>query len=90
VTPEYVDFNVPARPNAVFLMTSTGEYVSRTHMRWIGKRIPRSDARWIAGYLAQLTPPQIRDAFRSAGYSPNQVEGYATIVEKRIAELKTL
>jgi len=90
VTPEYVDFNVPARPNAVFLVTSTGEYVSRTHMRWIGKRIPRSDARWIAGYLAQLTPAQIRDAFRSAGYSPNQVERYATIVEKRIAELKTL
>jgi len=90
VTPEYVDFNVPARPNAVFFVTSTGEYVSRTHMRWIGKHIPRSDAKWIAGYLAQLTPQQIRDAFRAAGYSPDQVEGFASVVEKRIAELRAL
>ena len=89
-TPEYVDFNVPGRPATLYLLTSTGEYFRRTHMQWIGKHIPRSDARWIAVYLTQLTPQQIRDAFRSAGYSPDQVEGYATVVEQRIAQLRAL
>ena len=89
-TSEYVDFNAPGRPATLFLLTSTGEYFSRMHMRSIGKHIPRADVRWIGGYLAQLTPQQIRDAFRSAGYSPDQVEGFATVVEKRIAELRNL
>ena len=89
-TAEYVDFNVPGRPATLYVLTATGEYFSRMHMRSIGKHIPRADARWIGGYLAQLTPQQIRDAFRSAGYSPDQVEGFATIVEKRIAELRSL
>ena len=59
-------------------------------LRWIGKNIPRSDARWIGGLLAQLSPEQIRDAFRAAGYSPEQVEGFAAVLQARIAELNTL
>jgi hypothetical protein len=40
--------------------------------------------------LAHLSPQQIRDAFRAAGYSSGQVEGFGEIVEKRIAELLAL
>jgi hypothetical protein len=89
VTPEYVDFNVPTRPALIFL-TTPKEFVSRVDMRWIGKRIPRSDAKWIGGLLAQLSPEQIREAFRAAGYSPQQVRGFATVVERRIAQLNRL
>jgi hypothetical protein len=40
--------------------------------------------------LAKLSPDQIRDAFRSAGYSPEEVDGYAKVVEERIAKLAAL
>jgi len=36
------------------------------------------------------SPEQIRDAFRAAGYSPTQVQAYATAVEARIAQLQRL
>jgi hypothetical protein len=88
-TSEYVDFYVPSRPALIYLVTPK-EYFSRVDMRWIGRHIPRSDAEWIAGLLAQLSTDQIRDAFRAAGYTPDQVNAYATVVEERIAELKKL
>ncbi len=89
VTPEYVDFTVPARPALIYVFTPK-EFISRMDLRWIGKRVPRSDAKWIGGLLAQLSPNQIRDAFRAAGYSPEQVEGFAAVVEERIAALNNL
>ena len=36
----------------------------------------------------RLSPDQIRDAFRAAGYSPQEVEGFAKVIEARIAELE--
>ena len=89
ITPEYVDFTVPSRPALIYVFTPK-EFISRMDMRWIGKRIPRSDAKWIGGLLAQLSPEQIRDAFRAAGYSPEQVQSFAAVVEARIAELNQL
>jgi len=89
VTPEYVDFNVPARPALIYVFTPK-EFISRMDLWWIGKRIPRPDAKWIGGLLAQLSPSQIRDAFRAAGYSQGEVEGFAAVVEERIAELNSL
>ena len=62
----------------------------RMHMRWIGRNIPRNDVRWIAQILAQLSPEQIRDAFRAAGYKPYEVEGFSKVVEGRIALLSKL
>ena len=88
-TSEYVDFYVPSRPALIYLATPK-EFFSRMDIRWIGRHIPRSDAQWIGGLLAQLSADQIRDAFRAAGYSPQQVEGYAAVVEQRIAELTRL
>ena len=52
--------------------------------------IPVLDAEWIGDLLARLTPQQIRDAFRAAGYQPTEVEGFAKVVEKRIAALNQL
>jgi hypothetical protein len=89
VTPEYVDFNVPTRPAIIFFF-SLPEFISRLQLRWIGKRIPRGDARWVGQLLAQLSSAQIRDAFRAAGYTPDQVEGFARVVEARITMLNKL
>jgi hypothetical protein len=65
-------------------------FFSELHNHSIGKHIPRSDAKWIGSLLAQLTHEQIREAFRAGGYSSDDIEAYAVIVEKRIAELAAL
>jgi hypothetical protein len=89
IGPDYVDFATPRRA-AVQGIVNPREFFSRLHLRWIGRHVPREDARWMGQLLAGLSPDQIRDAFRSAGYSPQEVDGFATVVESRIAELKKL
>jgi hypothetical protein len=88
-TSEYVDFGVPSRP-AFFVIFNPAEFFPRMHMRWIAKRVPRGDARWMGQMLAKLSPEQIRDAFRAAGYAPDQIEGFSQVVQKRIGELAAL
>jgi hypothetical protein len=66
------------------------EYAHKLGLRWIGRRIPRADAKWIGQLLGQLSPQQIRDAFRAAGYSAPEVEGFAKVVESRISQLQEL
>ncbi len=88
-TTEYVDFAVPSRP-AIFIIFNPAEFFPRMKMRWIGKRVPRSDARWMGQMLAKLSPSQIRDAFRAAGYSAEETDAFAKVVEKRIGELTAL
>ena len=89
VRPEFVDFNVPTRPALIYFFHLPG-LIQRLRMRWIGKHIPREDARWMGDVLSHLSPEQIQDAFRSAGYSPQEVEGFAKILRERIAELTRL
>lgn len=89
VTPLKVDFIAPTRPNMITVF-NPHEFISRVDMRWIGKQIPRADVTWIASILARLSPAQIRDAFRAAGYSPEDVEGFAAVVERRIFLIKKL
>jgi hypothetical protein len=89
VTPQYVDFNMPTRASLIHIFTPP-EYIRRLQLRWIGKRIPREDVRWVDQLLTQLSPEQIRDAFRAAGYNPDEVDAFAKVVEKRIGELKDL
>ena len=86
---EYVDFDTPHRPSAAVLV-NPHEYFSRVKIDWIGKHIPRADARWMGQLLGQLSTNQIRDAFRAAGYSPQMIEGFSAVVQSRIAELKKL
>jgi hypothetical protein len=89
VTGSTVDVAAPHRDSYFFLATPH-EFFSKLKLRAIGKNIPRADARWIGELLGQLSPDQIRDAFRAAGYSPQDVEGFATVIERRIAELQKL
>ena len=58
--------------------------------RWVIQNIPIADAKWIGRLLAQLSPAQIGDAFRAAGFSPAEVDGFTEAVRRRIADLQTL
>jgi hypothetical protein len=88
-TPSEIDFVMHSRP--LFLAAvDVPNYVERTNMENVTKHIPRADAKWLGQLLGQLSDEQVRDCFRSAGYTAEQVEGYAKEVEKRIAELNAL
>jgi hypothetical protein len=89
VTPDEVDFNVPRRPDWIVLVNAP-EFFMRLGLRWIGHRIPRGDARWIGHLLAQLSSDQIRDAFKAAGYSAQEIDGFTAVLESRIAQLNEL
>ena len=89
VTPTEVSFADPARPGFVWLVRPA-DYFHRLELRWIGRDVPRADAKWMGNLLGQLSPAQIEDAFRAAGYSPEEIEAFARVVENRIAALKAL
>jgi hypothetical protein len=89
VTSEFVDFHEPAPPSFIYLF-NPWRYGQRLRLVWIGRHIPLSDAKWTGRLLAQLSTDQIRDAFRAAGYSREEVEGFSQVVEDRIAQLNGL
>jgi hypothetical protein len=88
-TDEYVDFATPSRP-ALINIFALPNFIMRLGLRDIGKHVPRHDALWMGQLLARLSPAQIRDAFRAGGYSPQETEAFARIVEQRIAMLNQL
>jgi len=90
VTPDYVDFVMHSRPFFAVAVANRGNYRMRVEMEKIVKGIPIADARWIGGVLSQLSAAQIQDAFRTAGFSPAEVDGYCKTVMLRIAELQKL
>jgi hypothetical protein len=88
-----VDFGTPSHSTVIALLGgpfTIGNFISRQKIRWIGRNIPRADAKWIGGLLAQLKPEQIQDAFRAAGYSDDKIQQFSAILEHRIAELGKL
>lgn len=89
VGPENVDYFLSSRPFflAVF---DVPNYVTRTNMQSVAKHIPRKHAKWLGQLLGRLSAKQIRDCFRAAGYSPEEVEGFAEVVQGRIADLNRL
>jgi hypothetical protein len=89
VTDSTVDFQVPARPRYVYMVDPMA-YWRRVHLEWIGRNVPREDVRWMGHLLARLSPKQIRDAFRAAGYSPQEADDFASAMERRIAILTDL
>ena len=88
---DYIDLNFPKRPPITELFEFQWIFFChQVRMGWVGKHIPRSDAKWIGSLLAQLTPDQIHDAFRAAGYSPDDIDAYSQAVLARIKELNDL
>lgn len=53
------------------------------------KSVPVEHARWFAGIIGQLTDAQIRDAFKAAGASPAETEGFARRIRQKINELNS-
>lgn len=84
-----VDVRNPGRASWFFWFEHP-EYRLRLRLTPLRRNIPINDARWLGQVLARLSPAQIRDAFRAAGYSPDEVEGFAKVVEDRIGELRDL
>jgi len=89
VTPTDVDFNFPRCPPPLHILHPP-HYFHQVHMRWIGNRVPRADAKWLGSLLAQLSPDQIRDAFRAGGYPPDKAAAFTKVVQSRIAKLNQL
>lgn len=89
VKPDRVDFYLSSRP---FFLSAVNVpyYAKRTHMQDIVKDIPIADARWLGKILEPLSDEQIRDCFRAAGYSPEEIEISAAMVKERIKDLNTL
>ena len=86
IEPANVDLVLHSRPPILYV-AAIPYYRQRTRMAQVAKDIPRSHARWIGRLLAQLSSPQIRDAFLGAGYSPGESQAYATKVRERINQL---
>ena len=89
VKPEFVDFDTPRRPPMMFLF-NPHVFFSRLRMRWVGRDIPRDDARWTGELLGRLSTDQLRDVFRAAGYTPQEVDGFTQVLRSRIEELNRL
>jgi hypothetical protein len=87
---DYVDFNFPTMPPVLMHIFQVRFWLKQRREAWIGKHIPRADAKWIGSVLAQLSPDQIHDAFRAAGYPPQDVDGFTKVLMSRIQELNNL
>lgn len=88
-TAEMVSFETPTRENFRYLVNPK-EYWMRLHLRWIGRDIPRTDAKWMGDLLGRLSARQVEDAFRAAGYSQQEADAFSGVLEHRITELKNL
>lgn len=74
-----------------FIKEVEGKYINFDYggrMKDLFDNITVDDTRWIAGLLSQLSTEQIKDAFRAANYSPDEVESLSMAVEERITQLK--
>jgi hypothetical protein len=47
-------------------------------------------ARWIGNLLSRLSDDQIRDAFRAANYTPQEIDEYTQAMKRRIEQLMNL
>ncbi|MFN0084623.1 MAG: hypothetical protein ACKVX9_04480 [Blastocatellia bacterium] len=52
------------------------------------KVVPKAHAAWFAGIIGRLSDAQIRDAFKAAGSTQAEIDGFSAQIRKRINELK--
>ena len=50
--------------------------------------VPQDHARWFVGVIGKLSDNQLRDAFRAAGATQAETEGFSAQIRKRINELQ--
>jgi hypothetical protein len=89
IGPDTIDFEAPARPGFVRIVDPKA-YFERIRLEHLGRNVPRADARWLGQLLARLAPGQIQDAFRAAGYSPQETQAFVRLLEDRITVLTRL
>jgi len=84
-----VDFVMNTRPPLIawFNFRYAREH-SKIHK--IVQDIPISDAKWIGSMLSKLSQQQLQDAFRAAGYKPDEVKMFADVLRTRINMLNRL
>lgn len=54
------------------------------------KSVPLEHAKWFAGIIGQLSDEQIRDAFKTAGATDQEVSAFSARVRSKINELKAV
>jgi hypothetical protein len=90
-TPTAVSFSASTRFRIHNVTNATAvHYFFRRPRQWITKEIPREDAAWIGRVLAKLSPEQLRNIFRAAGYPPEEAAGFAHVLQERIGQLCAL
>ncbi len=52
------------------------------------RSIPIDHARWFVGIVGKLSDNQIKDAFRAAGATQEEIEGFTAQIRKRVNELE--
>jgi hypothetical protein len=93
---EEVDFKDNSRPippailAGLFLKQMPHYYSDMANAQKVVKNVPIADAKWMGKRLAQLSEDQIRDAFRAAAYTPEEIEAFTKKVRERIGELNAL
>jgi len=85
-----VDFVMRTKPGWPIKTFRGHYYRERMAMAEVVHGIPIGDARWIGQQMAKLSDEQIGDAFRTAGFKPNEVAGYTREMRRRIDELGAL
>jgi len=89
VEPNTVDFVMNTRPPLVYAV-AVSYYSKRSRMENVTEDIPLANARWMGRLLSGLSLEQIRDAFRAAGYTPDETNTYARKIRERIQQLNRL
>ena len=89
VTDTEVNFESPGEPSKAILL-NPAQYAKRRDLVWVGKHIPRADARWLGELLSHLSAQQFQDAFRAGGYTTAEANQFVTVVQDRIAQLGKL
>jgi hypothetical protein len=89
-TPDTVSFVMRTRALFIFRPFAPKLLTTYANVEHVAEDIPISDAMWMGSQLAKLTPEQVKDAFRTAGYPPDKVDGFARAFESRVAQLNNL
>jgi hypothetical protein len=83
----------PANPTTLYAAAGNGNHVAFSYggkHKGLFNQITVEQAGWIGGWLSRLSEGQIRDAFRSGNYSPEEVGMLTLELIERIRELKDL